>query len=211
MDKSDEILEALFSVMPDDRDKVRLVIWYGNKEGKDIDLFLVFEGSLADTAIGHHICGPLDIGFVGENRLQTMIRHLDPIIVEPILTGRAIFGETGLYYRAVLDQPVDREVPPYLLNSAEMFYGWAVDLANQGLLRDAVTTLSFVQSYLSYVFRYWGGSSIVLFKDLLASADGLAIKRIRRRMKKQGPILDSELYQSFAEVRQSLTKARGLV
>jgi len=211
MRDQNRILDSLFSILPSDKDKIELVIWYGNANGRDIDLFVVFGKELAGVFLGHHNYKSMDIGFIGKNHLPAMIQHLDPIFVEPILTGQAIFGDAEYYRKAIIGQPISRDIPAYLLHSAEEFYGWAVSLANEGLYREAILTLSFVQSYVSYAFCYWGGNSIVLFRDLLSKDNRLLIQRTRARFKKKGEISDADLYQSFAEARQSLTELRTIV
>jgi len=207
----DGILKTLFRILPNDCKEIESVFLYGNKQGRDVDLFVIFGGKLANAPLGRHIHDSLDVGFVGTNFVQTMITHFDPIILEPILTGQTIFGNHIDYREIVLRQVIDSNTPRYLLGCANTFFEWAIGSADKGLFKESIFNLSFTQSYISYALHYWKGGGLVLFKELLVCKEGFLIKRLREKAKSDETISETELCRFFNEVRRSLTEIKNLL
>ena len=84
-----QILEKIFSLFP--AKIVKTVIWYGNRKGKDIDLFII----LKDVSIeyGNLRKFPLDIVYMSELFFKKSIKNFDPMATDPILTGNHIYGK----------------------------------------------------------------------------------------------------------------------
>ncbi len=208
---SSQILSDLFGSLQVDNDQVELVVWYGNRQGRDIDLLVILKGGLSNTIIGSCGYGLLDIGFVGKSWVPMMIKHLDPIIVEPILTGEIIWGENNQWCQDILKQEVDEDIPIYLLQSAEIFYEWSVLHTFENRFREAILTLSFACSYILYAEKYWSGKNLVLFKDLLSSNDGLWIRQNLIKAKSKGHISRYDVCQALTKTRSMLTDLRVIV
>lgn len=208
---SNKVLNDLFCFLPVSKDQIELVIWCGNRYGKDTDLLVVLNGELSQTMIGYCGNGKLDIGFVGKDWIPVMIKHLDPIIVEPILTGETIYGDSNAWGQDILNRVVDEDIPIYLLQSAEIFYEWAINHVFENRLREAILTLCFACSYILYAERYWGGKNLVLFKNLLSSNDGLWIRQNREKAKNKGHISEFDIRQALTKTRSMLTGLRFIV
>jgi hypothetical protein len=208
---SNQVLCRLSCLLPIKGDQAELVIWYGNRQGRDIDLLVILSGELAHTMIGYCSDGLLDVGFVGKDWIPTMIKHLDPIIVEPMLTGEIICGKDNQWKQNILKQVIDEDIPIYLLQSAEIFYEWAVNLVFEDRFREAVSTLCFARSFILYAERYWSGKSLVLFKDLLSGDDGLCIRQDREKAKKKKLISELDVCQALTKTRLMLTDLRVIV
>jgi hypothetical protein len=204
--KNNEILPLLFSIIPEQQ--IESVTWYGNKKGKDVDLFVVMTEGVNYEAF---CCGPLDICCVGKSWVPTMIDNLDPTVTEPLATGYVIFGQTNQYISILKNAKVTEDTPIYFLQCAEIFYEWAVNGALVGKTREALITLNFVYSYVLYAFRYWKGQNLVLFREILSTEDGLWIKKNRKIAKNNGVFLESDLHQAFVDTRSVLTDLRSVV
>jgi hypothetical protein len=204
--KKEEILKLLFSFIP--QEQIVFVIWYGNKKGRDVDLFVVLKNNVNCGSI---FVGVLDIGYIGSVWIPMMIKNHDPIITDPLLTGEVIYGEVSLIKYDLLTQESDDDIVIYLLQCAEIFYEWAVNHAFENRLREALFTLTFVHSYILYAFKYFGDSNIVAFKDLLSNNDGLLITKNTEKAKKKKHILESDVYQSFTQTRKVLTDLKNIL
>ena len=200
-----EILSHLFSVIP--KEQIVFIIWYGNKKGEDVDLFVVLKGNVHFGSLSNI---PLDVGYIGIAWIPMMIKYLDPIITEPLLTGDVIYGQVGQKEYYLLRQKIDADSSIYLLQCAEIFYEWAVKLAFENKLRESLFTLTFVHSYILYAFKYWSDNKIVTFKDLLHSDDGLLIMKNRKKAK-QKLIFRSDVFLAFNQARKMLTDLRNVV
>lgn len=204
--KKEEILTLLFSVIP--KEQIVFVIWYGNKKGRDVDLFVVLND---DINFGSISAGVLDIGYIGSVWIPMMIKNYDPIITEPLLTGEVIYGEAGVEKYDLLMQESDSDIQIYLLQCAEIFYEWAVNHAFGNRLREALFTLTFVHSYVLYAFKYCGNNKVVTLKDLLSNNDGLWIMKSREKAKRKSLILESDVYQAFTQTRKVLTDLKNIL
>jgi hypothetical protein len=106
---------------------------------------------------------------------------------------------------------VDEDIPIYLLQSAEIFYEWAVKHVFENRFREAILTLCFACSYILYAEMYWGGKNLVLFRDLLSSDDWLWIRQIRKNAKNKRHISESDVCQVLTKTRLMLTDLRVIV
>ncbi|MFA6430321.1 MAG: hypothetical protein WC229_02440 [Candidatus Paceibacterota bacterium] len=205
--KNDKILPVLFSVIP--MEQIESVTWYGNRKGKDTDLFVVLKDN--DDKYGGFFYEQLDIAFLSRSLVSPLIENLDPLITEPLLTGEGIFGSIDQDRESLLATRVHNKVPMYLLKRAETFYEWATSAAYDGRFPNALNILNFVYSYSLYAFRYWGGNDVVLFKDILSSKDGLWIREFRYKYKNSKHIHESEVLKAFTDTRKMLTDLRLIV
>lgn len=66
-------------------------VWYGSGwRGHDIDVAVVQEGDSASAGL---ILGRLDLFVIGRRKLELLASMLDPVVTEPILTGKFLFGQ----------------------------------------------------------------------------------------------------------------------
>jgi hypothetical protein len=201
-----KVLQSLLKVVPEEQ--IKFAVWFGNRGGKDHDVFVVIKGNYQ---YGSFVEGPLDISYVGEVWVPMMVKHLDPMVTEPLMTGVIIYGQAWKYLFELSDVKVDEDVPIYLLQCAEIFYELAVQLSFEGRLREAVLTLGFVYSYALYAFSYCTCNNLVMFKDLLSCDGGRWISQNREMIKNRRLILDLDAYRVFSEVRMVLTDLRRVV
>jgi len=67
---------------------VETIIYYGNKEGKDIDLLVILNTDLIE--FDNFEKNNLDINIIGVTTFKKMFKHKDHLVTEPILTGEII-------------------------------------------------------------------------------------------------------------------------
>jgi hypothetical protein len=160
--KKEKILKKLFSIVQ--QDIVLNVIWYGNKKGSDVDLFV-----LLDNDCGYHPVRTqgLDIIFVGKDSLDTMLSHLDPIVVEPLYGGETIYGPHDFIKICAGKLSYNDDVVPYLLQWAKTCYEWAEDCMLMRKKASALNNLIFCYSHIKIAERYLETHKLVLFKDTL--------------------------------------------
>lgn len=182
--------------------EISSIVWYGNKQGNDTDLFVVLKDDF--DFITYHIFF-LDIVFVGEKRAREYALLLDPLITEPVLTGEVIYGDVDFLKEIFTRAQVGLPVVGHLLKTAHRFYRMAVDESFMGLYSEAILTLSFVQSYVVYAEMYLCGKNIVIFKDVLSNRNGRNISYMRKRFKDFKPVSDNEMFGFFLKTREMLT------
>jgi hypothetical protein len=202
-----DILPVLFSVIP--MEQIESVTWYGNRRGKDTDLFVVLKDN--NDRYGGVFYEQLDIAFLSRSLVPTLIGNLDPLITEPLLTGKVLFGSIDKDKESLIATRVHNEVSSYLLERAEFLYELAVNAAYNGKFSNTLNILNFVYSYSLYAFRYWSGNDIVLFKDILSSKDGMWIREFRYKFKNCKHIQESEVRKAFTDTRKMLTDLRLIV
>ena len=90
-----KIKKTIESLYPDTFQK-RLVmaIWYGNRDGADIDLLLVAKDQYFYSA---SIIGKYDFILMSPELMTDYAIKYDPIVTEPILGGELLFGDTHNY------------------------------------------------------------------------------------------------------------------
>ena len=107
---NNETLSLLFSAIP--MEQIESVTWYGNRKGKDTDLFVVLKGN--EDRYGGFFYKQLDIAFLSRSLVPPLIENLDPLITEPLLTGKGIFGSIDQDRESLLATEVHNKVPLYL-------------------------------------------------------------------------------------------------
>jgi len=158
----ENILKKLFSIVQ--HDSVLNVIWYGDKKGSDMDLFV-----LLDNDCGYYPVRTkgLDIIFVSKDSLDTMLYHFDPIVIEPLYGGEIIYGPFDLIENCQRELSYNDDVVPYLLKWAKTCYEWAKDCMLMGKKASALNNLIFCYSHIKIAERYLETLKLVLFKDIL--------------------------------------------
>lgn len=171
------ILDSLFSAIK--KAEIVCVVHYGNTTGGDIDLFVVIKN---EAPYNTFRLGLLDITAICQQALPVMLRHCDPLVTEPILTGTVIYGSHPLINRECINKVCDDFTPNYLMQYARLFYGWACLLVMENRMYEGVQTLGFAYSYVLYAVHYYKGGSLVTFSEIRRK-DGSPIFQVVRKAK----------------------------
>lgn len=95
--RDDIMLNLLQEHLKDRFDDTILIINYGSdKPFSDMD-FLAVQKDSAKSTSGLSLPDYLDVSFAGQSQLMDALRLMDPQYCEPILSGRKILGDEGLY------------------------------------------------------------------------------------------------------------------
>jgi len=158
------ILERLFSVFPEKM--VKFIIWYGNRDGRDIDLFIVSTKLLINYGVTRKF--PLDVVYMSESFFKESIKNLDPMAIDPILTGKLIYGKNigNLKTEIRKIQPTEK-TRKYLLERAKTFFEWTKHYYRNNNLKETLTGIQFTLTYVYFVKYYQNNSKIISFTDLL--------------------------------------------
>ena len=195
-----------------DMHNVVTAIHYGNRNGRDDDVFLITYGSRTFSSAVH---GRLDIAAVGETWVPCMVSNLDPQITEPLLGGRVIFGSQADEWTARLARTrPDEETADYLAFHSRMFLEWARLCADEGRFNDALENLGFAASFAAFNVYYQTHPRAVRLKHLMRywKHPALALLRqIRGTIKEEIPNL-AVTYNVFAnKVASHLTYVENQV
>ncbi len=144
-----------------------------NKQNSDIDIFIIKQQKLDYE---HRIIDRLDITSINSNVIAYYISNFDPIVTEPILTGRSIYSNN-------FQEPIFSEIESnkslckYLINRSKKFYSWTRTnfISYQNMINNLpsyylsfiLLNLSFVTSYLLYSVHYRTHSNVITFAELL--------------------------------------------
>lgn len=171
-----------------DKNRVESITHYGNKNGEDIDVFLIAKGDTEYSCLQHI---DLDITFVGSSHLQEMISGLDPLLTEPILTGRTIYGQTQEILRKIKQTPPTLKTTEYLENKSFIFMEWAKIHLVYGNLREACDCARFSASFCCFAEYYKKNKKIVTFSELIKQEKcfwALEAKKASKETKNEGKI-----------------------
>jgi hypothetical protein len=184
MDKNN-VLSALFSVV--EPKEVDIAIFYGNRKGNnDVDIFLVFKKEMPYGCFKNQ--KPLDITFIGKSHADLMIKNLDPLITEPLLTGTTIYGEDKAYKSKLRNSEPNPDVVRYLTEKAKTFYSWSEIFYPSGSYKETANNLRFTISYIIFASYYSKNNKVITFgelvrlhpNDLLAKAEKLTKGQFRK-------------------------------
>lgn len=204
-----DMLAYVFGLFP--HELVSFIVWYGNKHGRDIDLFVVLNN---ETVYYNRQQDKFDVNIIGEYYLPKMITGFDPIVTEPLLTGQLIYGNdiTG-FQKELQDKRADEETTRYLICCAGTVYGWAINHLVCNNLRGVIVNLGFVASYLFYARHYYSGCRVITLTRLLINPDCDLLVRIRMssRIQRVGYISRDLVIGYFQEVSKLLTESIGLI
>ena len=112
--KIKEIRKDLISIFP--KIFIKTAILYGDKQGQDIDIFIIFRNRVAYNCLQYQ---QFDISYTNETEIKKMLSNFDPLITEPILTGQEIYGQ----YLSILKKELsftrtNNSTVEYLINRA---------------------------------------------------------------------------------------------
>jgi len=160
-----EIIEPLHPLM---------LVEYGDRKGRDFDIFVVFEKSPLTMAE----IGPIDYTAIGRSQFEHLLSLFDIVVTEPIVTGSPTFDNNSefiSYREKLIQQKPTHQVINYLVKRsleellhAHMFIEEYEKRNESYLIRSALYDLSFSCSYLLSARHYSKkASSIFIFRDAL--------------------------------------------
>lgn len=193
-----------------DEKDIESIIWYGNKSGKDVDLFVILNKQ------HDYFCekdGRLDIIVIGEECLLKMLKKLEPIATEPILTGSVIFGKDGIneYREFVESIETNQTIVKHLFQLACTFYKWAVDWWKKGVYRNTINNLEFVASYAYFSRYYKAHKRVVTYKELRETLNEFELNTIKLFDKDNYNITSEEMRHKFCLIEDLLTNTRVII
>ena len=192
------ILEQLFKFF--NRKKIYSIVWYGNRKGKDIDIFVV---SISNKIYERMIKGQLDVTLIEKYQLHHLINCLNPIVTEPILTGQVIWGNPLLYEKAMLNSINSGTLAvTHLLDSSFRIYREAQTALSKNNVNDALINLSFSISFYYFALHYKNHRKAITFKELLAEYQNSILSESYSALKRDA--LD------LVEVNSLVEKAKDL-
>jgi len=159
-----QISAKVLSIFP--AKMVKLVIWYGNRKGRDIDLFIVLKGVFVDYGVTRKF--PLDIVYMSESFFKKSIKNLDPMAIDPILTGKLIYGKNinNLKIKIRKIQP-NEKTKKHFLERAKTFLEWTKHYHQGNNFRETLTGIHFTLTYIYFAKYYQDNSKIISFANLL--------------------------------------------
>jgi hypothetical protein len=143
--------------------KVKLIAHYGNKGGRDIDIFVI----LADEAEYNCIKdGQFDISYVGLPKALEMARNLDPLFTEPMIFGTLIYKQKD-FEKVIIKVNQKKEVSRYLRKKAKEIFNWAEKYFQRKDLKPTSDCIRFSLSFHIYSLYYQENDQIIDFKSIL--------------------------------------------
>ncbi len=162
--------------------KVVSIFLYGNFKGKDVDVFVLLDGSIPYMKSEVNV---YDITAIGEDWIPMLVRYRDPLVIEPVLGGSEIYGSISDSILSRLSSSFpDPDCPDFLRECSSLFFSWAVIHERDDRCLVALETLRFALSYALLAKHYEASREICRFSNLLESSRPLmlinnSIKRAR--------------------------------
>lgn len=194
-----DFLDSLFEVI--NKDLVILVNHYGNKDGNDVNLFVVTND---DTYCKQKKEGLLSIRIVGGSYFHRLISVFDPVITEPILTGEVVYGDDVNGEKKYLASLVsNKNTLKHLLDNSEIRFMGAEECLRDGELKEAMVNMVFCLSYLEFARYYKTKKEVISFKELLAKNSKSLLAEVHRRLKGKS-ISHEETFAFFGMIKIKL-------
>jgi len=196
------LCQVIFSIIP--REKVAELVLYGsNKFGSDIDIFVILHGYDLYSSFS---VGEIDFTIVGAAWLPTLIQNLDPIVIEPILTGERIYGREILPAKDEIKRRRGTiNAADYLLQCSDICLAWATDHLDKKNFRASACCLVFAISYLLYAKRYALGRRVMIFKNLRVRMECQDLDRANSIFKGKKSPPEEDLVDLIENIHKSLT------
>ncbi len=155
---------------------------YGNKNGKDIDIFILCKN---DICYDRTEIEKFDFTIVGHRYFDHFLKSFDPIVSEPLLTGRLISGLDLLQSTQRLRSldASDATVKHHLNMAQQVFL--SAEHYEKLSLEIAFLNLVFSLSYYYFADYYANNKKVILFSYLLEKSDYLLKKAFKTYKNKQ--------------------------
>jgi hypothetical protein len=197
-----EIRKNLMSIFS--KNFIKTAIWYGNKEGQDIDIFIIFKKKISYNCFQYQ---GLDISYIGEDEIEKMLSNFDPLITEPILTGQEIYGR----YLSVLKKELssikaNNDAVEYLINRAQEFYDWSQKHLVRDNHKQTIIALSFVISFIHFANYYKHHKQVITFKNLMEDIPNDLLLKTMALIKNTSRIKKDVLVKLSQETKEFIDK-----
>lgn len=193
------IQEKIFSCFK--REDVLLVIWYGNRKGKDIDLLVLLQG---DFDYSNFQSGYFDVSCVGWPLAWKMILKLDPLITDPILEGEEVVGDSRDLVYAIENIRPGFETCEYLNDKSLIFLNWSEVYFGLGNFKESLNCLRFSLGFSYFSNFYQKNSRVTTLKELKCELDCSFMEEVETCMKEK-------LMINFVDILNFNKKARRLL
>ena len=194
------ILNKIFSIFS--VEDIKTIIYYGNKKGKDIDIFVIIPGEISYNCICHN---EFDITYVGEYWIDEMIKYFDPLLTEPILTGDLLYGEISEISQKLQTIYSSKETERYLKGKATGFLHWAKIYLENDTLLQSCNCIRFSISFYLFANYYKHNTHPVTFSKLTKKYQTTILKKATALTKNQKSILPHEVNGLIHKTRNLLT------
>lgn len=197
------ILKNIFSIFG--KENVNLIIFYGNEQGKDIDVFVVIAGESEYNCTQQ---GRFDITYVGEKWLTEMIEFFDPLLTEPILTGKTIYGNSSHIKNALSKIRPSRNMINYLKNKAFLYFQWAYAHCCNNDLTYASDCIRFSLGFYYFALYYQCNDEIITYSDLTDKFinEYQMIETAKKMANNKKELTLEKVWQVLTEAHDILTK-----
>jgi len=197
--KTQQILNRLFTLF--EKKSVLLVIQFGNKNGSDIDIFVLLKN---DSQYGNTSLGKLDITHIGIVWIEKLTLGLDPILTEPFITGEVIFGDKSFVDKTKEEFIVKNKTCYYLFQSSIILHNWALWFIERGDFKKGLINLSFAYSYSLFAYEYFFREMVITYKGV--SERHNILKRLKEKIKKYNLVTVAEINEIRTSLFQLLTE-----
>jgi len=196
------ILTSIFSIFGENN--IETVMHYGNKQGEDIDIFVIVYGDIEYNCMHHN---KLDITYVGSYHVNEMIACFDPLLTDPILTGEMIFGDSNKIIHKLNKCRASKKTIAYLRKKAIQFFQWGEIHFMKGDFNAVCDCIRFSTSFCCFADYYGKKFNVISFLDIIGQYPNefeLVVKAKRyARSKKNIPADD--IRAIMEQTRQILT------
>lgn len=197
-----EIKNQIFSAFP--QTEIASIIRYGNFYGKDVDVFLIIKTNCLYNCWQREL---LDVTCVGGSNFFEMMRNLDPIVIDPILSGLEVFGNNlNSLKNIILKTKATKDTSMYLSKVSSLFFEWAIQHLNQRNLVQASDALRFSISYLIFAKHYYFNEKPIKYLELVEYYPNRLLKEATALSKADGDIDINKLEGLFLEVSKLINK-----
>ena len=199
----EHVLNSIFSIFK--KDNVVLIIHYGNRGGRDIDIFVVISGDAEYNCIHQN---QLDITYVGSDWINEMTMGLDPLLTDPILTGDIIYGDGDQIIQKLIKTRLSNGTTNYLTSKANLFLQWSVTHLQNKDLKQACNCIRFSISFYCFSKHYQENGKLIDFTSLIVHypKEGNLIKKAEKMAKQSEKLITSDVIAIINQTHLLLTK-----
>lgn len=156
------IINLIFLIFGEDN--INIIAYYGNKKGRDIDIFLILNDDYDYNCLK---IGKLDITYIGLNKVLEMAKNLDPLLTEPVLFGDILYGDVADIKNLINQPNLKVEIASYLFDKSASFLNWAEIYFRNDNLVLACDCLRFSLSFYLYSLHYSSKDKVIDFNSIL--------------------------------------------
>lgn len=155
--------------------------------GHDIDLLVVLDET---CNYDRRMIGPFDLIFLSCTDAYRLARVFDPVLTEPVLTGKTIAGSPVIDKRMLECSDVSELACRFLFRRAEEVLNWTISSAGEtqearNLLRSPVAlniiqNLGYIASYIAFSIHYSTQPKALTLEQLCRIYPASLIAKLRR-------------------------------